>query len=139
MAFLSFRHKWRIARPVYLKVAVDGAAATVTAETPFHVARTRETLVRVQYLPAAALTAHDTNFATLKLWKRTADGVTQTSMGTMATTTTGTGTWVAFVAEEMTLALTSLKAGESLLFEITKDGSGVAVPAGTLVVEAEIN
>jgi hypothetical protein len=136
---LSFRTKWRNNRGAYLKVAADGSAATTTAETPFYTARYRETLLRAKYTPAAALTSNDTNYATLKVWKRSVDGATQTAIGSEATTTTDTGSWTAFVSVEVALLATALAPGESLLFEITKAGTGVAVPAGILEIQTEVN
>lgn len=125
----------------YLKAAADGAAADATAETPFHAVVTKsQTVQSVQYTPAAALTSNDTNFATLQVRLRNADG---SDGGLVASETTetaptgGSGNWTAFLAVSIPLlagATLLLTDGESLTFEITKAAAGVVVPAGSLKV-----
>lgn len=125
---------------------VDAAASTATAETvvgfvpkaPGANASLAKTL-RVYYLPAAALTADDTNYATITVSKYTAAGASKTTVATVTTTiTAGSGDWVAFVPEEITLSATAanliLESGAILTYEVSKAGTGVALPAGKLVV-----
>jgi hypothetical protein len=132
---------WRSAKAE--KEAADGAAGTATAERPFHRADTYDQRIKsIRYLPAAALTADNTNYATLRVRKRTSTGGDGGIIASVTTQATGSGNWTAFKPVTVTLDDTpdsnlDLKAGESLTFEITKTGTGVIVPAGTLQVQYE--
>lgn len=121
--------------------AADGAAATATAEThvwsaPAH-ALDGVWLKAVKYLPSAALTADNTNNATLTLSKRDTAGGTQVTAAA-ETTNVASGSWVAFTPKAITLSATvanqKLAAGEQLTLTIAKGGTGVIVPAGTLEI-----
>lgn len=125
---------------------VDAAAADATAETvvgyvpkaPGANASTAKVL-RVYYLPGAALTAHDTDYATILVSKYTAAGASKTTVATITTKITGgSGNWTAFVPMEITLSATAanliLASGAILTYEVSKAGNGVALPAGKLVV-----
>lgn len=128
------------------KEAADGAAATATAEHPFHFFDTyTKSIQSIKYLPASGLTADNTNFATLIVRLRKADGTLVSIVGQLATTITASGNWTAFVAKSIPLtdgtkALTvdgaglDASPGWMLTFEITKAAAGVVVPAGQLVV-----
>jgi hypothetical protein len=121
----------------YLKAAADGAAADVTAESTFFENNSgrERAITAIKYIPNAALTAHASNYATLLVDKRLAsDYTTAVPVASLTTEITGSGDWVAFTPEELTLLLTTLEDGALLTFEITKAASGVAVPAGQLVV-----
>ena len=127
------------------KEAADGAAGTATAEHPFHFFDTyKKSIQAIRYLPAAGLTADNTNFATLIVRARKADGTLVSIIGQLVTNV-ASGNWTAFVAKTVPLtdgtkALTIDGAGLDMLpgwmltFEITKAASGVVVPAGALVV-----
>lgn len=125
--------------------AVDGAANTTTAETVVGYAvrapgnATTSKVLKVLYLPGAALTADDTDYATITVSKYTAAGGSKTTVATATTAITGgTGNWTAFVPMEITLSATAanliLQSGAMLTYEVAKAGSGVAIPAGKLVV-----
>jgi hypothetical protein len=125
---------------------VDGAAGTTTSETVVGYVRkapggnaTPAKVLRVYYLPAASLTAHDTNYATITVSKYTAAGGSKTTVASATTAITGgTGNWTAFVPMEITLSATAanliLESGAILTYEVAKAASGVAIPAGKLVV-----
>lgn len=125
---------------------VDAAANTATAETIVGFVpkapganASRAKVLRVYYLPGGALTAHDTDYATITVSKYTAAGGSKTTVATITTAITGgSGDWVAFVPEEITLSATAanliLESGAILTYEVSKAGSGVALPAGKLVV-----
>ena len=129
----------------YQKEAADGAAATATAEQPFYVTDTYiKSIQSIKFLPAAGLTADNTNFATLIVRARKADGTLIGIVGQLVTNVAG-GSWTAFVAKTVPLtngtvalgldnAALDLPAGAMLSFEITKTAAGVVVPAGQLVV-----
>lgn len=120
----------------HLKTAADGAAGDATSEVPAGMARRASKVLAAYYVPAANLTAHDTNYATLVISKRAAGGGSKTTVASIATTTTGSGNWTAWVPVPLTLvsAETSVTALSQLSFEITKAASGVAVPIGKLVI-----
>lgn len=131
--------------PQFLKPAADGAANTATAETPFWVIPGYVKSVRsVKYIPAGALTADDTDYATLIVRAYKADG---TLIGIVAqlATLAATGNWVAktpvtIPLHDGTNPLTvdstklDLTAGGFLTLQITKANAGKAVPAGVLAV-----
>lgn len=121
----------------HLKTAADGAAGDATAELSLGYTPVAAIVRSVTIVPTGALTANDTNFATLTVWKRDSAGANQTKVAEIATTTAGTGNWVAFAAEAMTLqaaANLALAAGSSLTFQIAKSGTGVVVPANTKII-----
>lgn len=128
----------------FVKEADDGAAATATSETVFfeNTSGRDRTIVAAKYIPSAALTANDTNYATLLLDKRlSSDYGTAVNVATETTETTGSGgsgNWTAFTPVTLgALAQTVLENGALLTVEITKTGTGVIVPAGVLVVELD--
>lgn len=119
-----------------MKEAADAAAADATAEHGFFQAPTALTVTAVYYLPDAALTADDTNFATLTVSRRSTSGGSKVQVAQAATTTGGTGNWVAFDSESLgTITNAALAVGEVLTWEIAKSGTGVVVPSGTLQIE----
>lgn len=125
---------------------VDGAAGTTTAETVVGFVpqapganASKAKMLRVYYLPGAALTAHDANYATITVSRYTAAGGSKTTVATATTKITGgTGDWTAFVPVEIALSATPanliLESGSILTYEVAKAASGVAIPAGKLVV-----
>lgn len=120
--------------------AQDAAAGTTTAETVVGCTVQSGKIVRAYYVPAAGLTANDTNYATITISRYTAAGGSKTTVAQITTQTTGgggTGNWTAFVPVPITLSSnTSLEAGATLTYEVAKAASGVQLPAGSLVVIA---
>lgn len=119
----------------------DAAAATATAESPFHHARTyTQSINSCVFTPSAALTANASNYATLQVRRREADGADGDVLFQLATNVVTTGDWTAFADVDVPkLAATAaasyiLGVGESLTFEITKTGTGVVVPRGRLTI-----
>jgi hypothetical protein len=113
------------------------AAGVATAETAIGRAQVASTVSAVHYVPTDALTAHDTNYATLTLYQRAAGGGSQTKVAEALTTTGDTGNWTAFAPVALTLEASpadSLDAGQPLTVAIAKAAAGVVVPDGTLVV-----
>lgn len=88
--------------------------------------------------PAAGLTADNTNFATLAIkWNDDAGGA-QTTVGSVATTVAGSGTWTANRSVNIPLATDpSVPAASAIHFTTTKSGTGVIVRAGILMLEFE--
>ena len=117
----------------------DSAAGDATAEHIFLQAQEALTVTKVFFLPDAALTAVDTNFATLTVYRRDASGGTQVTVASI-TTQVADGNWVAFDGKDLgTITNAAVATGLVLTWEITKSGSGIIVPAGTLQVEYTID
>jgi hypothetical protein len=120
------------------KAAADGAAANATAEHMIFRARQACTVRSVHYLPDAALTADNGNYATITVQKRAAGGGSPVTVASKTTQITGSGNWTQWVAVALALSTTAanikLAAGETLTVAITKTGTGVVVPAGQLIV-----
>lgn len=115
----------------HVKDGADGAAGTATTEVAFHVVKGTGTISAVEFVPSAALTADDTNFATITVARRRAG--TSATIATLATTTAGTGSWVAWISEvAASLTNATLAADDVITFAIAKSGTGVVVPSGTL-------
>lgn len=120
------------------KTAADGAASTATSETAVGMSVDAVTLEKVYFVPAAALTADDTNYATITASKRASGGGSKTTVASVTTQATGgSGNWTAWAPVEITLAAApapTIAALSSFTFEISKTGTGVVVPAGVLVL-----
>lgn len=116
--------------------AQDAAAGTTTAEAAVAMTVQKGKLVKAYYVPAGAVTAHDTNYATITVSRYTAAGGSKTTVASITTKITGgSGNWTAFVPVEITLATdTALEAGACLTYEIAKAAAGVQLPAGSLVL-----
>lgn len=115
---------------------VDALASTATAEIPVGVAVNASKIVKAYYLPGAALTADDTDYATITVSRYTAAGGSKTTIATVTTKITGgTGDWTAKVPVAITLSAdNAVAAGALITYEVAKEGSGVALPAGSLVL-----
>lgn len=120
----------------YKKDSADGAANTATAEHMIGRTPNAATVESVHYCPDAALTAHDTDYATLTLWKRASGGGSQVKVAEQTTKITGgSGNWTQYAPVNIPVVAGALVAGDGLLFQIAKAGAGVVVPAGTLIVK----
>lgn len=118
----------------YMKVAADGAAGTATTETAFSRISRTGTIVGAWFVPSSTLTGDASNNATLTLAKRDGAGGGASTVAAI-TTTAVAGNWSAFVPVSLgTLSNASVAAGNVLTFAISKGGTGVVVPAGTLIV-----
>lgn len=128
----------------YRKDAADALAADLTAERCIGLRATTSQVVNKAYwCPDAALTADNTNYATIKLWKRDANGATQVLVASGTTQITGMNSFTAFKPVALTLSAvsgaTTLAAGSTLTFEVTKTGTGVVLGAGALYVERTVS
>jgi hypothetical protein len=136
LAVLNAPESGAVQSITFTKEGDDGAAATATAETPILSAPNGAIILNARYNPSAALTADNTDYATLTVARRDAAGANPEVIAAITTEITGTGDWVAFVAEDFApLANTAIEAGGAVTFEIEKAGSGVVVPAGSLQVD----
>jgi hypothetical protein len=117
------------------KSAVDGSASAATAEHTIFRAASDMTLNAVRYVPDAALTADNTNYATITVKRRNADGTGAVTLASVTTQITGSGNWSQWVAVNIPVVNASVSAGQIVTVGIAKAGTGVAVPAGQLVSE----
>lgn len=117
---------------LWQKAAADGAAGTATAESPIPRAPIACRVVSAQFVPGAALTAHDTTYATFTLRKRNGAGGAAVVLATVTTKITGgSGDWTAFIPVDFgTITSPDLLATDELTVEITKASTGVVVPLG---------
>jgi hypothetical protein len=122
------------------KTAADGAAATATTEHTFMRAPSAVQIVAVRYIPDAALTADASNNATITIKRRNADGTNAVTVAAVTTSVAGSGSWTQWVAVALTLtaANTSMAPGQFLTIAITKAGTGVVVPAGSLQIDYQL-
>lgn len=120
--------------------AGDGAAGDTIAERAFDATIKRNgTILSVEFMPSGTLTANDTNYATLSVaWRDGAGGGAQAVASQTTKITGGSGDWAAFVAEDLgTITNATVAPGAVLTFAQAKASSGVAVPAGALIVTVE--
>lgn len=126
------------------KPAADAMAADTTAYTAADAVRMQRAgrILGAWIYPQSTLTAHDTNYATVKVVKGDGAAGAETIMASVATTTTGSGNWAAGVPEALTVsstvANTRIAKGEVLGFSIAKASSGVVVPICSITVEIEL-
>jgi hypothetical protein len=121
----------------YPKQSADGSAAATTAETPIGIIGAGTVgiaLAAISIHPSAALTADNTNNATITVNKRTvAAPGTPVALAIATTSIAGansTGNWVAFTTFNMTLVAGAFLApGDEITVVITKGGTGVVIPA----------
>jgi hypothetical protein len=120
---------------VELHKLADAAAATATAETTFYRAPSARTIIAAYFVPDAAVTASDADYATATIKRRDGAGGAAATVCSAATTTTGTGNCTAFVPKSLgTITNAALAAGNVLTLTIAKTGNGVQLPAGQWVV-----
>lgn len=117
------------------KLAADSLAADVTLLTSFSGPLQRAVeIVAAHFVPAAALTANDTDYAQIDVFAIDGAGAATAYRGS-TTRTDGTGNWTAFIP--VPLANTNaapVAAGSHFAYQIIKQGAGVIVPAGVLSV-----
>lgn len=122
----------------HVKTTADSMASDTTAEVIFAVAPCDGRITAAAYTPAAALTADNTNNATINVHNYNAgtDKVAAT-----ITTNVASGNWTAYTPKALTVSGTeanvTVAKGDILTINIAKAGSGVVVPAGALRVFVE--
>lgn len=123
----------------WFKEAADILAVTGTSERVVFTAPEDLAITNAFVEPAATLTASDTNYATVVVSRRDANGgnrVTVVSESTQTIGSGGTGSWSAFGTVSLgSLSNTTLTARQKLTVEVTKTGVGVSVPILTLQIE----
>lgn len=126
---------------VLTKAADDGAAGDATAETkPGDLVPNSAKVTRVWYLAQGGAVAGDAvDNATIRVSKRDAAGANKTTVASL--TTTVANSLATDVAKAFTLSSVAgavdLSALSTLTWEIAKNGAGVVVTAGRIIVEVE--
>jgi hypothetical protein len=92
------------------------------------------------FVPSAALTSDNTNYATLQLVSNNGNGGADTVIATCNTKNSaggGTGSWVADIGEALTItaADAAVAEGSQVQLRVLKIASGVNVPAGSFVLK----
>jgi hypothetical protein len=122
------------------KEAADTALGTTTAERVVFTAPEDLTITEILLEPAAALTASDTNYATLTVSRRDAGGGNRVTIDSATTQTTGTGSWTAFSTIPLDgVSNASVAAGQKVTIEISKTGLGVVVPVMVVQIEYTVD
>ncbi len=115
------------ANAFYPKYGADPAASAATTEQVFYAVKAASTITSIKIYPNAALTADNSNYATITIAKRSSAGAS-TTLATAVTNVAGTGSWSAWTVLTLTVSSNALVAGDMLTFTITKTGTGVVVP-----------
>lgn len=125
------------------KPSADAMAADTTAYTAADMIRMPRAgrILGAYICPQSTLTAHASNFATVKVVKGDGAGGAETIMASVTTEVTGSGNWAAGAPEALTIsstvANTRIAKGEVLGFSIAKAASGVVVPICSISIEIE--
>lgn len=123
-------------------VSDAATAGTAVTETVCLVAPYPLKIVSAKMAAPIAVTANDTNYATVTIGTRSGAGSASTVAVMSTQITGGSGNLVAFVPVAMTVTTTILAAGDVLTIKVVKAASGVALTAATsyfaveLVIEA---
>lgn len=124
---------------VFFKTAADAMAADTTLLWALPIDRKIQ-VTSVTIMRHGALTAHDTNYATVSLEVDDGAGGSDTQIAAKATTVAN-GNWVAGTAHDLTMHATAANhfvdgktARKWLIFKIAKAASGVAVPSCKMFV-----
>lgn len=119
-------------------VAGQATAGTVDEFTGF-VAPFNMKITAVKWIPKAAITANGSAYFTLTVRNRKGDGSGAVQPATRAYSATNSA---AFVPENMTLSATAtdlnVNAGDHLTIEKLVTSTGLAMPAGTVQVHAQV-
>lgn len=120
-----------------MRVQVDAAAVGVDfvaelGESPF-----AGTVTRVAYIPAGTITGANTNSRTYTVTNQGQAGAGTTNVATLAMVSgvNATGDAAKTVPLNGTAANLVVAAGDTLTFESTHIGTGIAEPGGTAIVE----
>lgn len=128
---------------VLRKPAADAMASDTTAYTAADQIRMCRAgrILGAAIQPTAALTADNTNFATVSVQKGDGAGGAGTTMASLTTAITGSNDWAAGRTEAMTLSATVANTrfvkGSVLGFAIAKAAAGVVVGVCAISVDVE--
>ncbi len=122
---------------VTYEISGDTNAATNVAVEYFWTAETACKIVGCTLLGDAAATANSANYATLNLQSGDGAATSAVTVGTVATTVAGGGNIAVGIPYDFTISTAALTAGQVLGLAIVKEGIGVDLPTGRLVVTLE--
>lgn len=114
---------------VWKRSASDALATDTMAEQPFATVLGAGNVTSVVFRPLANLAHDPANYATLSVYKRTAGGAPVL----VAQVDTTALDWTASIPVVFPILAAPVAAGDVLTLAIAKSGTGVIVPAGTLV------
>lgn len=136
--YYTYRNRWFH----YIKTTDDASASATLSEETIGVTSAAATLTTVTFTPNSAITANDSNYATISIYKRNFDGTNQIKIAEVNTKTSGsgaTGNISAFESFVISNISTSLGNGDVITWEINKVNSGVVIPSGILIFKYEFN
>lgn len=120
----------------YTKAAVDAMASTTTAADHFYVAARDVQIISAKFVSPSTAATNGSNFGTIIVNKHDGAGGAGTIAASADTSATSIAAGVAFpLALSATLANVQLTAGQVLSFQITKTGTGVALPQGYVTIQ----
>jgi hypothetical protein len=121
---------------IEIPVAAAGTAGTPLAESEWTAVPFDAEVIDAYFVAGTAVAQDPANTATFVLAKFDAAGANKATVASKQTLTGGGGSTVAKAGYQLTLAAgaQNVVRGGSLSVEVTKQGSGVATPAGKLVV-----
>lgn len=121
---------------IEIPVAAAGTAGTPLAEGEWTAVPCDAEVLDAWFSAGTGVTQDAANVATFVLSKFDAAGANKTTVASKQTITGGGGSVVAKAGYQLTLAAGAqqLVKGGTLAVEVTKQGSGVATPAGKIVV-----
>lgn len=120
----------------------DAAAASAFPRTAFYQSRKTTYFQKLYLITNSALTANDTDYATIQFIKVNADGTFGGQFARIETKTSGsggTGDWTVGQTIEIPFTEPRLDEGEGIAFQIFKTGNGVIVPHLGVVAELSPN
>ena len=94
---------------------------------------------RLQFTSGGSLTADASNYATLEFFKLLSGGTIGALVASITTQPSGTGSFVAGNGFEIPFTTNRTDKGEGLIYRITKTGTGVIFPAGSITAEMSPN
>jgi hypothetical protein len=121
-------------------VADAATAGTAVTETVIATVPVASRVVAVKVATPIGVTAHDTNYATFTVSKRTAGGGATSIASQTTKITGGSGNLTAFspLSITPTASAVDLAANDSLTIAIPKAASGVALTAATSYVQVQV-
>jgi hypothetical protein len=112
-----------------------GALTDAQAETAIFRIPNNATITSIKIVPTGAVSANDTNYATITIARRDGAGGSPATISAPTTKITGgTGNWVAFTTIDLTLANTYCAAGTVITYAIAKAAAGISLPSFVISV-----
>jgi hypothetical protein len=113
---------------VWKRSASDALGTDTMSEQPFATVLAAGNLIAVVFRPLAGVAHDPANYATISIYKRTAGGAPVL----VAQVDTSALDWTASIPVVIPIVAAPVAVGDVLTVAITKTGTGVVIPAGTL-------